>query len=80
MPRNTTTEDGLVFILDSGAEDGEMTRAELVTNGAFVRRAAGVAMTDGVAVSALKVFAWWISTYGGGWDDVWEGWWIIVEW
>ena len=80
VPRNTMTKDGFVFVLDSRAEDGEMPRAELVTNGALICWAAGVTVTNDVAISALKVFAWWIGAYGGGRDDVWEGWWIIVEW
>ena len=49
-------KDRFVCLFKSRTEDSEMTRAELVTKGAFVRGVTGVTMTDDFAVSAGVVF------------------------
>ena len=72
-------KDRFVLLLESRTEDGEMTGAKLVTKGAFIRGAMGVTMTDDFAVSASVVFTGRVNACGGGWGDIWEGWWVVVE-
>src|SRR6267154_4016518 len=55
VPGSATAKDGFIFWFKSRAEDGKMTGAEFMTEGAFVRGAARVTMTVDFAISANVV-------------------------